>query len=197
MLPDPSADFGWGVNAAARERAAWSIGFIALVTLIVGAMSLAKVLGYESLDGPRSPLVGHEAPALDLPVLGAEERVDVADLRGDVVLLDFWASWCNPCRQSIPALNEVHERYGTRIRMYGVNLDQGMSAADVRSAHRSFGAEFPSLLDPRGDAQMAYQVSSIPTLVVIDRQGVVRLVFHGVPDPQDVGDAIAELVGDG
>lgn len=175
----------------AKERVVWTLGFLALVGSIVAAISLARMLGVQG--APESPLVGREAPALVLPRVEGED-VALADLRGEVVLLDFWASWCGPCRMSIPALNEVHGRYGDRIRMLGVNVDHGLDVAGVVRAHRSFGATFPSLRDVRGEAQMAFDVQSIPTLVLIDRAGVIRYVGRGVPDPDDVGDAIDELL---
>lgn len=179
-----------------RERVLWTLGFLALVAFIVGSMSLAKLLGYEATSGSPSPLVGREAPPFDLPLVGADERVELGALRGDVVLLDFWASWCGPCRISIPALNVIHDRYAGRIRMYGVNLDRGMSSEAIGRAHRSFGAQFPSLIDARSEVQLAYGVSSIPTLVLVDRQGVIRYVLRGVPDPDDVADEIDALLAD-
>lgn len=78
--------------------------------------------------------------------------------------------------------------------MYGVNLDHGMDVAGVQRAHRSFGAQFPSLRDVGGEAQSAYMVQSIPTLVLIDRRGIVRYVHTGVPDPDDVAGRIDELL---
>ncbi|MCA9608878.1 MAG: TlpA family protein disulfide reductase [Myxococcales bacterium] len=175
----------------AKERVVWTLGFLALVGSIVAAISLARMFGVHG--APESPLVGREAPALALPPVEGEP-VELASLRGHVVLLDFWASWCGPCRMSIPALNEVHARYGDRIQMYGVNVDHGLDAAGVVRAHRSFGATFPSLRDVRGEAQTAFEVQSIPTLVLIDRAGVIRYVGRGVPDPDDVGDAIDDLL---
>ncbi|MBX3269218.1 MAG: TlpA family protein disulfide reductase [Sandaracinaceae bacterium] len=174
-----------------RERVLWTLGFFGLVAAIVAAIALARTLGLEGR--PSNPLVGTEAPTLSLPRLDGPP-LELTSLRGDVVLLDFWASWCGPCRQSIPALNSVHSRYQGRIQMFGVNLDHGLDAAGVARAHRAFGAEFPSVRDSGGAAQSAFGVTSIPTLVLIDRAGVIRYVARGVPDPGDVGDAIDDLL---
>lgn len=78
--------------------------------------------------------------------------------------------------------------------MYGVNVDTGLSADRVREAHRSFAADFPSLGDERLEAQNAYGVTSIPTLVLIDRAGVVRWVDRGVPDPEEVAEHLDDLL---
>ncbi len=176
----------------AKERVAWTLGFVGLVAAIVAAITLARTMGIEGR--PSSPLIGTDAPPLVLPRVTGGEPLDIASLEGEVVLLDFWASWCGPCRHSIPALNEVHERYNGRIQMYGVNLDHGLDSAGVARAHQSFGAEFPSLIDDRGEAQSAFSVSSIPTVVLIDRSGVVRFVRRGVPDPDEVADEIDDLL---
>lgn len=176
----------------AKERVVWTLGFIALVGSIVAAITLARYLGVEG--APDHPLVGREAPDLSLPRVEGSERVSLAGLRGDVVLLDFWASWCGPCRMSVPALNEVHQRYGDRIQIFGVNVDHGLDVSGVAHAHQTFGARFPSLIDDRGEAQMAFEVNNIPTLVLIDRGGTIRYVGRGVPDPDDVADRIDELL---
>jgi cytochrome c biogenesis protein CcmG, thiol:disulfide interchange protein DsbE len=144
-------------------------------------------------------LMDHPAPDLDLPIVSGEgaaqgDRVALRSLVGQVVVLDFWASWCGPCRQSIPALNEVHARYGDRVAMYGVNVENGMSRGAVEAAHRQFGAHFATLQDQGGQAQLAYRVQSIPTLVLIDRSGVVRWVETGVPDAGHLADRLDQLL---
>lgn len=167
---------------------------IALALLMLVAVGCS-----EQPRGPTAALMNQPAPELDLPVIAGQgaaegDRVSLAALRGRVVVLDFWASWCGPCRQSIPALNQVHARYGDRVEMLGINIEADLPRERVQTAHRSFGADFPSLLDVEGRAQAAYRVQSIPTLVLIDRAGTVRWVETGVPDPGDVGDRLEDLL---
>jgi thiol-disulfide isomerase/thioredoxin len=183
-----------------RSNKSWIVGVLLLAGFVGMAIGVAKLLGYDpGASEPGRAMVGEPAPEVALPLVsgaGADEgdRVGVTALRGRVVLLDFWASWCAPCRQSIPALNQVHERYGSRIEMYGVNVQPELDAAEVREAHRDFGAAFPTLHDERQEAQAAYGITNIPTLVLIDRDGVVRAVERGVPDPDAVGERIEELL---
>jgi len=177
----------------------WIVGVLLLVGFVGMAIGAARLLGYDPTGGPRSALEGRAAPELSLPLAsgdGAREgdRVSLEGLRGSVVLLDFWASWCAPCRQSIPALNRVHGRYEGRVEMYGVNVQPELDAAGVREAHRDFGAAFPTLHDERQAAQAAYGVTSIPTLVLIDGDGVVRWVERGVPDFDRVSERLDELL---
>lgn len=177
-----------------KELIFWGLGAGALVALIALAISMAKLSG---LGGdPGSALVGERAPSFDLPLVGdvSGDRVDPSALPGEVVLLDFWASWCGPCRFSIPALNQIHERYGSRIQIYGISVDRGVSIREVERAHERFGADFPSLWDERGEAQTAFAIMNIPTIVLIDRMGRVRFVQPGVPDPEDMGERIEELL---
>lgn len=185
------------------NRVTWAVGALLVVGALGLLIGLGKMLGYDPMGPARShsPLVGAPAPEVSLALVSghgsdAGDRISVSSLRGEVVLLDFWASWCHPCRQSIPALNQVHERYGSRIRMYGVNVQPELRPDGVRAAHRDFGADFPSLHDARQEAQSLYGVTSIPTLVMIDRDGVVRHVERGVPDPDDVAARLDEILTD-
>jgi cytochrome c biogenesis protein CcmG/thiol:disulfide interchange protein DsbE len=178
-----------------KRTVLWGLAALLAVSLFGIAMAAANLLGYQ--PGGAS----HDAPGFTLPIAGGEgaaegDRVSLDALRGKVVLLDFWASWCGPCRRSIPILNGVHQRYGSRVEMYGVNVEQEQSNAYVARAHQAFAAEFPSLRDEDGSVQAAYAVTSIPTLVLIDREGVVRWVYSGVPDGDEVADRIDALLGD-
>ena len=180
-----------------RDRIGWYIGGFAVLAI---AMLVLRFFG--GSDAPTSRLVGREAPDFTLPVVAGhgaseEERVSHAALRGEVVVLDFWASWCQPCRYSIPVMNEIHERYGERARVYGVNVEEGVPLRVVERGYRDFGMEFPSLRDQSGVAQVSYEVQSIPTVVVIGRDGAVRWVHHGVPSEDDLGDALDEALAEG
>ena len=179
------------------DKVMWILGGLLVVGLVGTAIGAAKMLGYDPSGQQRHALVGRVAPEFTLPLVageGAGDRVSVRALEGRVVLLDFWASWCQPCRRSIPLLNQVYARVGEEIAMLGVNVDTGLSAERVRAAHSDFAADFPSLADERLEVQHAYGVTSIPTLVLIDRAGVVRWVDRGVPDPDEVAEHIEDLL---
>lgn len=144
-----------------------------------------------------SALEDRVAPAFTKPVVAGEGVGDLVRLdaeHGHVVVLDFWASWCGPCRQSIPILNRVRQRAGDDVAFYGVNVEApaALSPRQLVLAHASFGAEFPSLRDDDGAIQRAYGVNRYPTLVVIDRRGTVRYVASGVPSPSRLLDEIRE-----
>ena len=162
---------------------------------------VVAVVGWRFVSTPpSSPLVGSEAPAFSLPVAAgpgaaAGQQVSLSELRGRVVLLDFWASWCAPCRQSVPILNGIHTRYVDRgVTVLGVNLERQMNRPTLASAHGALGATFPSLQDTTGEVQDLFGVAELPTLVLIDRQGVVRHVGSGVPDGEGLANRIDSLI---
>ena len=109
------------------------------------------------------------------------------------VVIDFWASWCGPCRRSIPVLNELADAYEGRVRVYGINVEP-MEPMAVREAHERLGASFPSLHDPGQTIQQAYAVTALPTLFVIDGDGQLRHTERGVPDLSDLSSVLDELL---
>lgn len=156
----------------------------------------------QSLFPRQSPLVAQPAPALEGLIVagdGAErgDRVSLESLRGRPVILDFWASWCPPCRESIPILSRLaatHRDAG--LVTLGVNVEGNQTRRFVQSAHRALGAGFPTLHDEHYQMQAAYGVDSLPTLVLIDRQGVVRRVEIGVPDEAALDAEIRDIIGE-
>lgn len=112
-------------------------------------------------------------------MIGSAQAADLnlAAYRGKVVYLDFWASWCTPCRQSFPWLDGLVTEYKQRgLVVIGVNVDQDRELADKFLA--AVPAYFPIVYDPRGELATAFKVAGMPTAVVIDREGHVR--FHHV-----------------
>jgi thiol-disulfide isomerase/thioredoxin len=166
---------------------------------LVIPMIVAGVAVFGSGWGDRS-LVGQPAPAFDLTIQAGEgsgerDRVALASLAGHPVLLDFWASWCGPCRRSTPILNEIQERYkSSGLRAYGINVEPMLGARALVQAHRLFGARFPSLQDETGEVQRAYRVHGLPTIVIVEPSGNVSEVFVGVPRASDLDDAIAHVL---
>lgn len=181
------------IGASIRRN--WPAVALPLLVIVIA------VVGSRLVVVQTSQLVGEPAPAFALPVAagpGAAEgdRIALERLRGRVVVLDFWATWCPPCRQSIPILNRVHERNGGRgVSVIGVNVEPQMSRPTLASAHAAFGATFPSIQDtPSNQVQRAYHVDRLPTLVLVGPDGVVRHVETGVPDEEELQGEIDKLL---
>ena len=145
-----------------------------------------------------SPLEGRAAPDFSLPLglgLGAqqEDRVRLSDLRGKVVVLDFWASWCGPCKHSVPLLNRASARFEKQALVYGVN-SESLSPAALAFVANSWGFRYPILRDEAREAQLAYGVEALPTVVIIDAVGIVRKVYRGEPTEAALTKQIANLI---
>jgi len=144
-------------------------------------------------------VVGEAVPDLSLPALAADaETISLADYRGRVVYLDFWSSWCAPCRRTMPHLDALRRDHPREdFEVIGVNVDP--RAADARRFLDRTPVSYPLVRDPSGRVAEAFGVEVLPALVVIDRSGVMRgtLVGESVKAPGALRAALEELLEDG
>lgn len=124
---------------------------------------------------------GAPAPALSLP--GAGRTVDLAGLKGKVVYLDFWASWCGPCKQSFPFMNELQAKYRERgLEIVAVNLDAKRDDAD-RFLSQVPG-RFTIAFDARGESAKRFEVKGMPSSFLIGRDGTVLAAHKGFKEEE-------------
>ena len=152
---------GGAVSATVGRRLAWG-----------GAAVLAAVLVAGCAAEPAPALA--EAPPFRRPALTGGDSISLEDFRGQVVLLNFWASWCGPCREEMPALLSIHRRYrDAGVTVLGVTVND--LPEDSRSFAREYGVDYPNVI---GDDQLYddYRLSPwIPATLLIDREGrIVR-----------------------
>lgn len=106
------------------------------------------------------------------------QNIRLSDLRGEVVLLNFWATWCGPCRQEMPLLDDLHARYKDMgFKVIGVNVENSPSKADAMLAKNP--VSFPILYDTDSVVSKLYNVDAMPTTVVVDRDGNMRHLHRG------------------
>jgi cytochrome c biogenesis protein CcmG/thiol:disulfide interchange protein DsbE len=162
---------------------------VVVVGLIAGTAILPRLFAGGAMSATQGPLVGKPAPAFTLPVVanGADGQRSIAlgDLKGSAVILDFWATWCGPCRAEAPIVNSVANRFRDKgLTVVGINTGDraGAAAPWVRSHH----IDYPIAFDTDGDAASTYGVSAMPTLVVISRSGQVIAVREGMTDADEL-----------
>jgi len=140
-------------------------------------------------------MVGKPAPTLALPVLsgtgdGSQKGpIDLSSFRGRVVVLDFWAPWCGPCRHEMPVLDKLARKLAKDgVMVVGVLVDEDRLGA--REFLKQAGIGYPQLEDENGRAAKAFAIKSLPSVVVIDRNGTVRSYRTGYAPEEDVEEAI-------
>jgi cytochrome c biogenesis protein CcmG/thiol:disulfide interchange protein DsbE len=132
------------------------------------------------------------SPAPDFPAHDLQGRkVTLAQLRGQVVLLNIWATWCEPCRQEMPSMERLHRQLGPEgLRIVAVSIDASPSTADdsgrrggdVAAFVREFGITFPVWRDPAGDVQQLYRTTGVPESFVISRDGTIMKKVIGATE---------------
>lgn len=120
-----------------------------------------------------------EAPDFTLPLLADKSRVvSLSDLRGKVVYLTIWASWCEPCREELPFLNDLRrELAGRGFEVLAVNVDE--EVADAERFLQQIPVDYPVLSDVNSEVLAAYRVQGLPTHFLIDRRGIIRTSRRG------------------
>jgi peroxiredoxin len=147
-----------------------------LLTLLAATVVLGgAALTTSALAADIAP--GAAAPAFQL-MSSSGKPLSLADLKGQVVLINFWASWCGPCRQEMPILNQLFKSYQPAgFTLIGVNVEP--SATDANRFLKGTPVSFPILYDPHSQVSQLYQVTGMPSTVILDRNGTIRYVHHG------------------
>jgi peroxiredoxin len=139
------------------------------------AISVAAAAAYALFAGGSTPPPlnrGSPAPAFELPRLDGGPRVTLSELRGKVVLVNFWATWCKPCEDEMPAMEELYRSLGAPdFELVAISVDDDRAA--VEAFQRTLGLSFPILLDPAKKVSTAYQTFRFPESFLIGRDGIV------------------------
>ena len=139
----------------------------------IAALATALSLTVPALAGP----AGSPAPAFSLNGRSGQ-AVSLAQYKGQVVMLNFWASWCGPCRQEMPLLESIYKKYNKLgFTLIGVNVEPDSKAAN--DWLRETPVSFPVIYDTDGKVSKLYEVGGMPSTVIIDRGGKLRMVHRG------------------
>lgn len=155
-------------KSGSTKKIAFLVVFIGLIALFIGG-----VLVMDRTPGHKIITSGDRAPEFSLKKLDSGS-VSLSDLRGRVVMVHFWATWCPPCVEELPTLVRLHQMdIGRDFEMLAVSVDEG-GAAEVASFLRENGLNIPVLLDPGQDIARLYGTYKFPETYIVDREGVVR-----------------------
>ena len=138
-------------------------------------------------DRGSGPGLGKPAPEFALIDTGGNV-VQLSDFRGKVVLLNFWATWCAPCRKEFPELVKAYGDGTGDVVIVGINMQENRD--EVRRFAEEFGADFPILIDPKAEAAEAYRLLGLPSSYFIDQQGVLREQHFGLLSAEIISDKV-------
>lgn len=166
-----------------------------LALAVVLFMGIGFALGVQAMQRvvANRPQVGRPAPDFTLPQLDGP-AVRLSNLRGRVVVLNFWTTWCPPCREETPALQAFYERYGDRVAYYGINVAEPVDT--IRRFIDEFGVTYPILLDRTKDVARLFGVAGYPETWWIDRYGIARAHWVGPMTFEDMQRLYEETAGE-
>lgn len=165
-----------------------------LFTVAILFTMAALAVAYIFLRQPTGAVaeIGKPAPDFTLGILGGD-YLSLSELRGQVVMLNFWATWCEPCRDEMPAMQTVYEKYRDEgFEIVGINLQE--TEVTVRGFVNQLGITFPIVYDLTGEVYDAYLVRPMPTSYFLDRDGIVRFLFIGPMTEQEIEQRVRLLL---
>jgi thiol-disulfide isomerase/thioredoxin len=158
------------------------------ITLTLISLLLSSCAGLPNFLNSPSPEIGATAPDFTLQDMQGKD-VNLRDLREQIVLLNFWATWCGPCREEMPLLEERYN--GGGFALLAINFDESQEL--VQGYMNELGVDIPVLLDPGGKVQELYRVRGYPTSFFVDRDGVIRFIHIGELKAGDLDNYLDQL----
>lgn len=175
-------------------RQQWSV-----VIAVIALLGTGLAIGAHLMKDELFPVnVGSTAPNFRAKVLGESRYKTLADYKGQVVMLNIWATWCGPCQVEIPSLERLYREYGDKgLKLVAVSIDDYVSEDSIRAFARNFGVTFEVLHDSTHSIERQYQATGYPETFVIGKEGTIRKKWIGPDDWSSQGNRalVAQLLG--
>jgi peroxiredoxin len=198
MSLNTSTEQTQSIPAILKTRWSW-ISFIGLVIAlgsvwIVYSQTLfdSQMPGSETTSLKPAPIAGHPAPDFALPALDGN-IIRLSDFKGKPVLINFWATWCGPCRAEFPDFQKAAVDNAGTLVIIGINNTSTDQKDQVPAFVEEFGVTYPIVLDESGDTAKAYGILGLPTSIFIDRSGNVNEIFTGPINKAYIEAKLSEL----
>jgi cytochrome c biogenesis protein CcmG/thiol:disulfide interchange protein DsbE len=177
----------------ARLKLAGQIGAVGLVAAMLGLL-VWKVAKDDKTNVAADFTKGRNTTAADFTLerLNGRGKVTLSSLRGKVIVVNFWAAWCDPCKREAPRFQSAYERYGDRVEFVGV--DTADFSGDARSFLERYGVTYPNVRDPSTRVLKKYGGLPLPRTFVIDRSWRVSAYIFGEARAEDLQSAIEEAL---
>lgn len=164
--------------------------FLLLFILSVFVFTACSGSGTDTSDLPIAPEKGALAPDFELATPDGDIH-RLSDYRGTPVLVNFWATWCGPCRAEMPAMDALYRAADGAFQILAVDYDE--SAKAVSAFGEELDLSFPLVIDEGGDLQVVYQVRGYPSSYFVDADGVIQVVHIGVMTEDQIVDYLAQI----
>ena len=175
-------------------RQQWSVVGVVVAMMAIGLLTASHYMKDELFP----VTIGSTAPDFRAKVLGENRYKTLADYKGQVVLLNVWATWCPPCQAEMPSLQRLYQAYGDKgLKLGAVSIDDYVSEDSIRAFARNFGITFEILHDSTHAIERLYQTTGYPESFVIGREGTIRKKWIGPDDWSSQGNRalVAQLLG--
>lgn len=186
---DPYADETQQPTASTRRRFFTPFGLV----VMLAAVLMVAVVGWGIYQNEQSQPESGPAPDFDLPLLGAEGNFKLSDYRGEVVVINFWGSWCGPCRVEAPMLQQMYEDYQSQGVVF-----LGIAVKDIERDSlayiEEFGITYPNVMDKGGQTEKDYRTQGVPETFVVGKDGEIVEFFFAQPRESDLRAAIEKAI---
>jgi peroxiredoxin len=172
---------------------------LSVVIAVIALLGAGLAIGAHLMKDELFPVnVGSTAPDFRAKILGENRYKTLADYKGQVVMLNIWATWCGPCQVEIPSLERLYREYGDKgLKLVAVSIDDYVSEDSIRAFARNFGVTFEVLHDSTHSIERQYQATGYPETFVIGKEGTIRKKWIGPDDWSSQGNRalVAQLLG--